>query len=52
MEPPKPAGGDGVPPAGRVTVNAANVDEAVEQVRAFAAKHGAGAIEVTWRIVP
>jgi hypothetical protein len=50
--PRKPGGRDDVPPAGRITVSAASVDEAVEQVRAFAAEHDSGAIEVTWRIVP
>jgi hypothetical protein len=52
IDPPKQGGGDGVSPAGRITVSAASVDEAVEQVRAFAAEHDSGAIEVTWRIVP
>ncbi|MFI7545659.1 hypothetical protein [Actinoplanes sp. NPDC049599] len=52
IQPPRPGGGDGAASTGGVMVSAADVDQAVEQVRAFAAEHSAGTIEVTWRIVP
>ncbi|SDZ46099.1 hypothetical protein SAMN05444365_11911 [Micromonospora pattaloongensis] len=39
-------------PRGGVTVTAASLGQAVEQLGAFAADHGDATIEVTWRIVP
>lgn len=51
VHPPK-GGSEGISPAGQVTVTASDVDQAVEQVRAFASEHSSGNIEVTWRIVP
>ncbi|TYB40428.1 DUF499 domain-containing protein [Micromonospora sp. AP08] len=44
--------GDGNLPSGRISVPAAEMDRAIEQLRAFARDHVGANIEVTWRIVP